>query len=124
MRRIIKNAIYDTDKARMLTSAIERSNPFLPENTEVFLYRKRTANTFITKFPKKVKKKIVPTTREKAKQWLLTHFSEKDAENILMPLKTRKGEKVKVLVPFDAELKAELMASAEDLGMSQNEFIF
>lgn len=124
MKRNIKNAIYDTNTARLLTSAIERNNPFLPEDTEVFLYRKKNGEYFYHQVPKEGDERIVPTTRAKAEQWLLTHFTAEDVENILMPLKTRKGEKVKMLIPFDAELKAEMMASAEELGMSQNEFIF
>ena len=124
MKRNIKNAIYDTNTARLLTSAIERNNPFLPEDTEVFLYRKKNGEYFYHQVPKDGPEKIVPTTRAKAEQWLHTHFSADDVETIMKPLKTRKGEKVKMLIPFDAELKAELMAAAEELGMSQNEFIF
>ncbi len=124
MRKNIKNSVYDTNTAKLLTSAIERNNPFLPENTEISLYRKKSGEYFYHQKAEDGEEKIVPTTRTKAKQWLLTHFSEEDTENILMPLKTRKGEKIKVLVPFDAELKAEMMASAEELGISQNEFIF
>ena len=124
MKKIIKNALYNTDTARLLTSAIERNNPFLPEDTEVFLYRKKNGEYFYHQVPREGDEKIVPTTRSKAKEWLLSHFTEEDAENILMPLKTRTNTKVKMLIPFEAGLKAEMMASAEELGMSQNEFIF
>lgn len=124
MKKIIKNALYNTDTARLLTSAIERNNPFLPEDTEVSLYRKKNGEYFYHQKPQQGAEKIIPTTRTKAKQWLLTHFSPEDTENILMPLKTRSKEKVKMLIPFDPILKAEMMAAAEELGMTQNDFIF
>lgn len=124
MKKIIKNALYNTDTARLLTSAIERNNPFLPEETEVSLYRKKNGEYFYHQKPKEGDEKIIPTTRSKAKQWLLSHFSEEDTENILMPLKTRTKSKVKMLIPFDPVLKAEMMAAAEELGMTQNDFIF
>ena len=123
MRKIIKNAVYDTNTARLLTSAVERNNPFLEENTEVFLYRKKTGEYFYHQVAENGSERIIPTNRQKAKKWLLTHFSEEDAENVLSPLKTFKDKKFKVVVPFPAEVKSDLTVCAEELGIPQNEFI-
>ena len=123
MRKIIKNAVYDTNTARLLTSAVERNNPFLEENTEVFLYRKKTGEYFYHQVAENGSERIIPTNRQKAKKWLLTHFSEEDAENVLSPLKTFKDKIFKVVVPFPAEVKSDLTVCAEELGIPQNEFI-
>lgn len=123
MRKIIRNCIYDTDKARLLTSAVERNNPFLEDNTEVSLYRKKNGEYFYHHVFENGEERIIPTDRQKAKKWLLTHFSEEDAENVLSPLRTLKGKKANVLVPFPPEIKSELTIAAEELGIPQNEFI-
>lgn len=126
MKKYIRGCVYNTETARLLTSVIERDNPMVDPETEIELYRKKSGEYFyhyIPEEPNKNNEKIVPTSREKAAAWLSTHFTEDEVKTIMMPLRTRQGSKVKMNIPFEPKLKAQMMESADLQQKSQVTFI-
>lgn len=103
MKRIIRNKVYDTERARFLGSASDCG--------EASLYQKRTGEYF-----RQEGGRILPMAAEEAAAWAREHL-DPEAFGRIFAIPEEGGEKMALHVQIDAALGARLRACASAQGI-------